>query len=340
MSLDPDGPDTIRLPVEDAENLASRALARIGLSPAEVACVAPHLVDAGLCGYASAGLARIPAIARTLEPDKARLPPRIERETPVSALIDGGHSLGYVAVLRATDIAAEKAALSGLAAVAVHNAWNSGRAGFYVERLARAGLVAIHTTSTPPLVVPPGAARRGLGTNPIAIGVPGHPDPLVVDLGTGAVAWAEVSSRAERGESFEAKIGIDADGAPTASARDILAGGLQPFGGHKGFALSLAIQALGLVAGSRRRAGNPADFGYLIIAFRPDLFGSRVELDKDLRDLIAAITALPLRPGADPVRIPSEKAFREREIRRREGLVVPRDLHRRLVELAAGGGPL
>ena len=77
MPLDPDAPGTIRLTVAEAEALAVRALSAIGLTADEVARVAPHLIDAALCGYAYAGLPRILALAAAPDLRKPRSPPRI-----------------------------------------------------------------------------------------------------------------------------------------------------------------------------------------------------------------------------------------------------------------------
>jgi len=49
---------------------------------------------------------------------------------------------------------------------------------------------------------------------------------------------------------------------------------LLPFGGYKGFGLALMMQALGCSPGRARMAES--DYGYLFIAFRPDLLGRRI----------------------------------------------------------------
>ena len=40
--------------------------------------------------------------------------------------------------------------------------------------------------------------------------------------------------------------------------------------------------------------------------------------------LVRAIKDTPKQPGVDEIRVPSERAFRERDIRRREGIVLDR----------------
>ena len=46
-------------------------------------------------------------------------------------------------------------------------------------------------------------------------------------------------------------------------------GGVTPFGGHKGYGLSFAIQALGLLAGAALPRGDVQDYGFLFIAIDP-----------------------------------------------------------------------
>jgi LDH2 family malate/lactate/ureidoglycolate dehydrogenase len=43
-----------------------------------------------------------------------------------------------------------------------------------------------------------------------------------------------------------------------------------------------------------------------------------------MAQLVARIKATPRQPGVDEIRIPSERAFREREQRRLEGIVLDR----------------
>jgi LDH2 family malate/lactate/ureidoglycolate dehydrogenase len=47
----------------------------------------------------------------------------------------------------------------------------SGRSAYYVEMIANADLIAIHTAGSALTVAPPGGTRPALGTNPIAFGV-------------------------------------------------------------------------------------------------------------------------------------------------------------------------
>ena len=60
----------------------------------------------------------------------------------------------------ATRAVIERAKPHGLALVGVNNIWMSGRSAYYVEMVARAGLIGIHTVAAPPMVAPLGGAGQ------------------------------------------------------------------------------------------------------------------------------------------------------------------------------------
>ncbi|HET7880898.1 MAG TPA: Ldh family oxidoreductase [Acetobacteraceae bacterium] len=197
--LDVDRPDGVRLSVAEARALGEAALLRIGYPADEGAIITDQLIDNALCGYRFASLPRILAIPADEKTTKLRRPVRIVRETPFSALLDGGNKVGYVAAFRGAEIAAAKAKANGIAIVGVHNSYYSGRNAYYVEHIVRAGLVAIHTASAKPHVLPPGGRRPALGTNPFSIGFPSTDGPVIYDIGTASLMWGEVLLMARLG---------------------------------------------------------------------------------------------------------------------------------------------
>jgi len=78
-----------------------------------------------------------------------------------------------------------------------------------------------------------------------------------------------------------------------------------------------------------------SDYGYLFVAFRPDLFGPADTFERQVMQLIERIKATPRQPGLDDIRIPSERAFRSRERALREGLEIDRVVFDALVALRA-----
>jgi LDH2 family malate/lactate/ureidoglycolate dehydrogenase len=322
--LDQDAPGTIRLSVAEAMALGARALHSLGLPDDDVRIIVEQLIDNALCGYPFASLPRILAIAQDAKTTQLRQPVRVVHETPVSARLDGGNNVGYVAVYRAAQIAIAKAQAHQFAVVGVYNSYYSGRNAYYMEMIAAAGLVGIHLASGQPLVVPPGGTRPALGTNPLCFGFPSAHGPVIFDMGTASLQWGEVLLHAHLGRPLPAGVGLDRDGRPTDDPGEALLGGVLPFGGHKGYGLSFVVQALGLLGGAALARDQVQDYGFLFIAFDPGLLIPADQFRRQVSELIERLKATPRQAGVQEIRIPSERAFRERERRRLEGLVFAR----------------
>ncbi len=322
--LDPDRPGAVRLDVAEARALGEGALARVGYDAEDARIITDQLIDNGLCGYRFASLPRILAIARDTKTQTARTPIRVVHETPVSALVDGGNHVGYVAVYRGMEIAARKAKESGIASVGVYNSYFSGRNAYYLERIVEQGLVGLHSASAQPHVLPPGGKAPALGTNPIAFGFPSTDGPVIYDIGTASLMWGEVLLAAETGEELPPGVAFDADGNPTRDGRAAAKGGVSAFAGHKGYGLSFAIQALGLLAGAALARGQVQDYGFLFLVIDPGAMLPGNPFAAQMAELVRAIQATPRQPGVDEIRIPSQRGFRERERRRVEGLLIDR----------------
>lgn len=331
--------DEIQLSVAEATRLGERALRAIGFDAEESRDIIAHLVDAELCGYRNLGLPRILTIHEDPRSRETRTPVRIVHQTKVSALLDGGNHSGYYAVRRATELAIAKARKHRIAVVGLFGSYLSGRNAYYLERIARAGFVGIHLASALPSVLPHGGARPAFGTNPIGFGFPTGGDPLIVDLGTAAMTRSEVILRSRLGLPLPEGTAIDARRHPTTDPSEALKGGILAFGGRRGSALAFGIQAMGLLAGSALARGSVQDYGFLFVVFDPGILMPPRQFRAQLKQLIEAVRAVPPLDPSDPVRIPSERAFRERARRRKEGIDVDRAVYDRLRALSAQRRP-
>src|SRR5688500_11814721 len=326
--------ERVHLSVADARALGERAMRGIGYDAEDARILTDHVLDAALCGYEYSGLPKLLNVADHPRFKAARRPMRAVKETSVSVLFDGGNQSGMLAMYHATRAVIERATAHGFALVGVNDIWMSGRSAYYVEMAARAGLIGIHTVAAPPLVAPLGGAKAVLGTNPIAFGFPMEPDPLVIDLGTSAFMGTDLQFRGRLGIPLPEGVAIDEHGRPTTDAAAARRGALLPFGGHKGYVLALAMHALGVLCGG---AASPARDGYLFVAFKPDLFMPLEDYRRALAAEIAAIKATPRQEGVEEIRIPGERAYRERARLTREGLEIDRRIHDVLIQLAEGG---
>lgn len=330
--------DRVRMTVAEARALGEAAMRGAGYDEDDARILTDHVLDAALCGYEYSGL---PKLLNVVDHPDFRLPRRpitVVRETPATAMLDGGNNTGMVAAYRAAEATIVRAEANGLAIVCLANTWMTGRSAYYCEMIARASLVVIHTVAAPPAVAPFGGARPALGTNPIAFGFPTEGDPLVIDMGTSAFMGTDLQFRARLGTPIPEGVALGPDGRPTTDAAAARRGALLPFGGpeggYKGFGLALAMDALGaLTAGAR-----PADAvsGYMFIAFRPDLFLPPEEYRHEVSRRIAVIKATPRQMGIAEIRIPGERGYATRARLMREGIEIDRKIYNALGRLAQG----
>ena len=328
-------PDRVRLTADEAHALAVGSLKKTGYDDEQAGVIAGHVMDAALCGYEYSGL---PKLLNVFEHKHLRQPRRrlhAVYETPVSSMVDGGNNCGMYTLMRAAEMAIARAQQHGFGVIGMNNSWVSGR-GANVETIARAGLIGIHTVSSTQHVAPPGAAKAAYGTNPLSFGFPTEGDPFVIDMGTSAFMSTDMMFRERRGELLPEGVAIDAQGKPTRDAKAARAGALLSFGGYKGFALAMAAQALGVFAG----AGNDqeSNYGYMMMAMKPDLLMPLADYRTQLTETLARIKATPRQPGVDEIRLPGERSFKEREKNLREGIVIDRFIYDAL--LAAPQGEL
>lgn len=290
-----------------------RVMAALGHDTADARIIADHLIDCELRGQHYGGLARAISIAERMErTGDRRRPIAILHETPVSARIDGGDRIGYVVAHRATSIAMEKAAASGIAVAGANNTWYTGMLSYYAEMAANRGLVSMIASNASPWVAPYGATESRLGTNPICFGFPSAGEPVIIDISTSAIIHAEVTLARRLGRQLPEGVAFDREGHPARDPAAALAGAFAVWGGHRGSGLAIAVQLLGILAGSPAIPPELAEFGYLIIAMRPDLMGPAETFRANVAAFADAVRSARPIDASEPVRMPFDRSRRER----------------------------
>ena len=143
--------------------------------------------------------------------------------------------------------------------------------------------------------------------------------------------FPDLALRAQREESLPEGLAIDTNGLPTRDPHEAREGAILPFGGNKGFALSLAVQALGLLASARSIEHSLAG-GVFMLVMRPDLLVPLEDLQAELARLVSRIKAST--PTGEDIRLPGERAFSERAQRLKQGwLEIDRTVYDRLKAL-------
>ncbi|WP_163609193.1 Ldh family oxidoreductase, partial [Klebsiella pneumoniae] len=81
--------------------------------------------------------------------------------------------------------------------------YTTGELGYYVRRLADAGLVAFAATNSPALMASGKSREAVFGTNPLAFAAPSEDSrPLVIDQASSATAFVTIRQLAEQGEQI------------------------------------------------------------------------------------------------------------------------------------------
>lgn len=325
----------MQLTIAEATDLAVRGLTRAGMTPENARITADHLVDAALCGHEFSSLPRVIALADALRDKPPAKPTRVVRENHCSALIDGGDNVAYVVSIHAIDKAVEIARKNGVAVVCANNTWFSGRLAYYVERAARQGFIAMHTTNTTARVAPFGGVDRVMGTNPFAIAFPSDGDPLVIDIGTSQTTWGDVVLARTKGVPLPEGMAVSPMGQPTTDPDLALEGAILPWGGARGSGLALAVQLLGILAGSELVIDDISNYGLFFVVIDPKLFMPSDQFPARVSAFRQVIETNRPAEGNASVRVPGDRSQRLRRENLAKGMItLDEKVHARLRELA------
>ncbi|ODT78726.1 MAG: lactate dehydrogenase [Pelagibacterium sp. SCN 64-44] len=327
----------MQIGISEADSLVARALQNTGFSAAEARIITDQIIGCELRGASFAGLSRALSIIERTKAGPAPRPMRIERDTPVSAVIDGGDSCGYLVAHEAVRLGIEKAKASGIGAVGAFNTWYSGMYAHYMEIATRAGMVAMAFGSSAPRVAPHGASEGRFGTNPIAFAFPSNDQPIIFDTGTSQIMVAEAVLADRLGEKLRPGVAYDADGHETIDPLAALSGAIKVWGGHRGSGLALVVQMFGIMAGGGLMPEDYRDCGFFFIALRPDLFSDEATFRTRIADYADKVRAARPAEADGRVRMPFDRsAETRRQIMARGTLEVPEALLAQLQEIARG----
>ncbi|PTX55399.1 (2R)-3-sulfolactate dehydrogenase (NADP+) [Litoreibacter ponti] len=221
---------------------------------------------------------------------KGDVEPEVTRPRPGAVKADAKFGFAQAAFARALPKAVAAAKDCGTASLAVAHAHTCTSLGFFTEQIAAAGLVGIGFTNASPVVAPPGGNKAVIGTNPIAMTVPGDGAPVMhFDFSTSAVALGKITMAKAAGEPIPEGWAVDADGAPTTNPEAALGGALVSTGGYKGWGFGLMAEVMAAcmtgsvnsldVGGLKLADGPPHGLGQFYFLMDPgtytDAFGAR-----------------------------------------------------------------
>ena len=326
---------------EQLHTAATRIFRAAGASEANARFVVDHLIDANLCGHDSHGVIRIPSYVQSIKRDQLdpAATPSVVRETAAMTLIDANRTFGQVSALVATDAAIEKAKQHGVAIAGTIRGNHIGRVGYYPTRAALRGVALLVAYGTLGSSGAPFGGRKGaLGTNPISFGFPsGGETPFLLDFATTAIAAGKVSVARDKHEQLPPNSAIDKDGNPTTDPHAVAQGALLPFGGHKGYALSLmsALLSRALIRSGEDQLGEggAGQAKVFFCAIDTGVFGDGAATEAE--QIFEKMRATPPAAGFESVLIPGEPEARTAAKRQAEGIPVAEDTWAAITKTAA-----
>ena len=338
------------IPVAVLSAWVEQAFVRAGLAPADATIAAEPLILSDSMGVFTHGTKLLPGylkklVARGSRPD-AR--PRIIRQGPGFAVVDGDAALGQIGCHFAVEVAIEKARMVGVAFVGLRNTGHIGAAGAQAVRAAREGFFALVVGNDRPSVAAAGSRGPVLGSNPLAWAapVPGS-DPIFLDIATAAVAGGKVYAAVARGEPIPPTWLVDERGLPTTDGSSYPQhASLAPMAGHKGYGIGVLAEWLsGILPGGAVTTqvgswlfdspGAPtlhnAGFIVLDVAAIADPVDYAASLGRFAEEVRGAAPA----EGIDRVRLPGDIEWERHRQSLAAGIALPADVRAKLAEAGA-----
>jgi (2R)-3-sulfolactate dehydrogenase (NADP+) len=275
----------MKVSVPEIKAKARAALIAHGAAEMQAEAVAKAVARAEALGNVICGLYYLESYCTQLRSGRVNgtVMPEVSRPRSSAVLADAKFGFAQPAFAAGLPEAVTAALENGVATLAVAHAHTCTSLGYFTEQIAAAGLIGIGFTNASPVVAPPGGNKAVIGTNPIAMTVPGEDGPAMhFDFSTSAVALGKITMAKAAGESIPLGWAVDAEGRPTTDPEAALKGALVSAGGYKGwgFGLMAELMAAGMtgsvnsldVAGLKVAEGKPHDLGQFYILMDPGTY--------------------------------------------------------------------
>ncbi|MEO7391060.1 MAG: Ldh family oxidoreductase [Ramlibacter sp.] len=243
---------------------ATRLLMAMRLAQDKAKAVAEILVEGDLMGHTTHGLALLGPYLKAYEADAITRDgePTVLSDAGAAVTWDGRRLPGPWLVLRAMELATERAKRHGTGTVVIRRSHHIASLESYLQRATDQGLVMLLTCSDPQSasVAPFGGLDPVMTPNPLAAGFPAGDLPVLIDISTSATTNGLTNRLRQEGGHLPAPWLIDGRGQPSDDPEVLFRepkGTILPLGGidsgHKGYGLSLLVEALtGGLAGHGR----------------------------------------------------------------------------------------
>ncbi|HLZ08567.1 MAG TPA: Ldh family oxidoreductase, partial [Chloroflexota bacterium] len=245
------------------------------------------------------------------------------------------------------DLAIDRAAAVGLAAVAVRGSNHCGAMAYFATRALSRDMIGWATTNALPTMAPWGGTERIVGINPLAIAIPaGEEFPIVYDAAFSGSSHGKIRIYRQQGKTLPVGWALNRDGEPTIDPSEAMDGLLMPIGGYKGTALAMIMGILstmlsgasyGTELGDMASGPRPGQDGHFFLALRIEAFENVDRFKSRVDHAIRQVhDGRPIR-GVEKIFVAGEREKQTRAYNLEHGIplnsVVLSDLRRTVGEL-------
>jgi LDH2 family malate/lactate/ureidoglycolate dehydrogenase len=272
---------------------------------------------------------------------------RVIRETPATAVMDGGGGAGHIVGHHAMNVAIDKAQQTGVGCVTVKNSNHFGTNAYFTMMALSHRMIGMVTTNGIAGMPVYGGKTPVFGNDPIAIAVPtGRDLPIVLDMATSVVAAGKIGIAKLKDEKIPRGWAYDKNGEPTDDPNDYFDGGsLVPLGGYKGSGLTVGFEILSAVLSGARYATHaidwpkhpdtPQDTGHFMMALKIEAFMEWDEFKRRVQDFMDILKNSEPAKGFEEIYLPGEIEFKTAQERSAKGIPLLPKLVEQLQELSA-----
>lgn len=310
-------------------------LVAAGMPADKAEAVAGILVEGDLLGHTTHGLQLLPGYLKEVESGSMRVQgdPEVIHETPAALTWNGRRLPGPWLVLQAMQAATRMARACGTGSVAIRQSHHIACLAAFHKRATDEGLMMILASSdaNSASVAPFGGLDAVFTPNPISVGIPTSGAPIVTDISTSATTNGLTGRLHQEGGRLPAPWLIDGHGKPSDDPAVLFQepkGTILPLGGldsgHKGYGLSLTVEALtGGLAGFGR-ADPKQGWGATVFlqVIDPEAFAGRDAFLRQMDEVARQCHASRPAQAGRPVRLPGEKGFALAEEQRAKGVAL------------------
>lgn len=328
-------------------------MCRSGMTETDARLAADVLVTTDLWGVHTHGTKSLRLYLKRMREGglKARGVPRVIKEGPAWAVMDGDNALGMVSSCRAMETAIAKAKGAGIGFVSVRNGCHFGAAGYYAQLAVKHDMVGLAMGNADANMTVPGGRGKIVGNNPLAYAAPaGAETPLMLDMALSTVAAGKINAAAEAGKPIPDTWIAGEDGLPaTDPSLYPFHACLMPMAGHKGYGLALLVETLSaLMSGARMlgdivswnvgRFSEPTGHGCAFVALDVGAMLPIGDFKKRMDEMIRRIRGSALAKGSDRIWLPGEIEAEKMKKALSAGMKLPQDVRESLRGLAEDVG--